>query len=133
MSTFMERFIKKHGKIKIWSPTFKAHVIRVVQSENLTYGEAAERFKISSQQAIKRWMCEYRKQLAAEKSIVTMPQHNSPCVQPDTAATEHILQLQQALRYAEMKNTALNALIELAETTYKIAIRKNSGTGQHDC
>jgi hypothetical protein len=48
----------------------------------------------------------------------------------DISTSEQIQQLKKSLDAAVLTNTALNALIDLAETTYSISIRKNSGTKQ---
>ena len=133
MSTFMERYIKKHGKTLIWSPTFKLHVVKTLAQRGLTYQEAADQFNIGHKTTVGRWVREYSRQIASEKSIGTMNQQHSPCTNLDATATEQIRQLQQQLKEVELKNIALNALLELAETTYKIPIRKNFGTKQQDC
>ena len=127
MSTFMERFTKIHGKRLKWSEAFKAHVARQVINNNYTYAEASIIFDLKGVYSIGEWVRQYKQDIASDKTIGNM-NHNSPCVQSDNNATEQIQKLQRALEAAHLQNTALSALIDLAESTYNISIRKNSGT-----
>jgi transposase-like protein len=126
---FMERFIKKHGKQLVWSPTFKQHVARAVIEKGLSYSEAAELFNIKRSKTIGQWVREFRQQLASSNAI-DMVNQPSPTGASDLTSSEHTQQLQRSLNDALLANTALNALIDLAESTYRISIRKNSGTKQ---
>jgi transposase-like protein len=128
----MERYVKKHGKIKVWSPTFKLHVVKTIVEQDLSYTEAAVQFSIRHSCTIGKWVRQYRDEIACPKTIGTMQQH-SPTVPPDCSGAEQIRQLQQSLEEASLKITALNTMIDLAETTYRISIRKNFGTKQPDC
>ena len=124
----MERQVKKHGRVRVWSETFKLHVVRSVLERGLTYQEARSEFNVNGKYTIGKWVRKYRGELSS-KTIGTMPQH-SPVVQPDADSAGQISQLQQLLQQAELKNTALNTMIDLAETTFNISIRKKSGTKQ---
>jgi transposase-like protein len=132
MSQVMERYIKKHGKLKVWSETFKLHVVKTIVEQDLTYREASLQFNIRHSCTIGKWVRQYRNEIAGSNTIGTMQQH-SPTLQPDTSGAEQIRQLQQSLAEATLKITALNTLIDQAETTYRISIRKNFGTKQPDC
>ncbi|HJW17812.1 MAG TPA: transposase [Flavisolibacter sp.] len=125
----MERFIKKHGKQLVWSPTFKMHVARTVLEKGLSYSEAAELFNIKRYTSIGQWVKEFRKELAASNAI-DMVNQSSPTGAVDLSCSDHISKLQSSLNDALLANTALNVLIDLAESTYGISIRKNSGTKQ---
>jgi transposase-like protein len=125
----MERFIKKHGKQLVWSPAFKQHVARAVIEKGLSYSQAAELFNIKRVTTIGEWVREFREQLASSNAI-DMVNQSSPTGAADLLSSEHTEQLQRSLNDAILANTALNALIDLAESTYRISIRKNSGTKQ---
>jgi len=126
---FMERFIKKHGKRWVWSPTFKMHVARTVLDKGLSYLEAAELFNIKRVKTVGEWVKQYRKELAGLNAI-DMVNQSSPTGAMDLSSSDHITELQRSLHDALLANTALNVLIDLAESTYGISIRKNSGTKQ---
>jgi transposase-like protein len=125
----MERFIKKHGKQLVWSPTFKMHVARTVLDKGLSYPEAAELFNIKRSKSVGDWVRQFRKELAGSNAI-DMVNQCSPTGAVDLSSSDHISELQRSLNDALLANTALNALIDLAESTYGISIRKNSGTKQ---
>jgi BMFP domain-containing protein YqiC len=46
------------------------------------------------------------------------------------ALEKRIGELEKQLERAQMKNVALNTMIDIAETDYKLAIRKKSGSKQ---
>ena len=123
----MERYVNKRGKIKIWSITFKLHVMRTLLEQDLTQREAALRFKVNIR-TVRTWVKQYRSELTSQ--TIGIMQQPSPVVPPDTLCAEQVRLLESALKQAELNLTALNALIDLAETTYKIPVRKNSGTKQ---
>ena len=113
----------------VWSPTFKQHVARAVIEKGLSYSEAAELFNIKRSKTIGQWVREYRQQLASSNAI-DMVNQSSPTGAADLTLSEYTQQLQRSLNDALLANTALNALIDLAESTYRISIRKNSCTKQ---
>jgi transposase-like protein len=125
----MERKIKQRGKRLIWSSAFKIHVVKTLYEKNWTYLEAATYFNIKRKQTIGEWVRQFGNELRDQNAIVMVHQ-SSPTVAMDISTSEQIQQLKKSLNAAILTNTALNALIDLAETTYSISIRKNSGTKQ---
>ena len=105
------------------------HVARTVLDKGLSYLEAAELFNIKRVKTVGEWVKQFRKELAGSNAIDMVTQ-SSPTGAVDLSLSDHITELQRSLHDALLANTALNVLIDLAESTYGISIRKNSGTKQ---
>jgi len=110
------------GRKSHHSESFRKQVVLTVLQQNLTLMEAANRFGIPNQ-TISRWVLRYYNEIEQTNIIDTMADPSTPAPK----FTEY----EDKLRQAQLKITALETMIELAENTYKIAIRKNSGTKQH--
>jgi len=118
-----KRGISKSSK---HSESFRKLVALAVIKENLTLKEASERFNVIHQ-TISRWVLHYYDEIEQTNVIGTMthpPDATTPAPLPE------LTEYETKLRQAQLKITALETMIELAEQTYKIAIRKNSGTKQ---
>jgi transposase-like protein len=133
MSTFfMSKHLKPNDRRVKWTRTFKVHVVRSIIEQELTYPEACLLFNGTSINSIRKWVKEFKGEIASTNAIETMTQF-SPAVSADFNSTETILHLKKSLDKALLELTALNTLIDLAEKSYRIPIRKNSGTKQQDC
>jgi transposase-like protein len=112
---------KSGGSKKHHSQSFRKQLVLTVLQEELTLREAEKRFGISNQ-TISRWVLRHYDEIEQTNVIGSM--NHSFIPSPDFNEYE------SKLRQAQLKITALETMIELAEQTYKIAIRKNSGTKQ---
>jgi len=122
MTKEKRRKSKGEGNGKGRTETFRKQIALTVLQENLTLRVASERFDIPSQ-TISRWVLQHYDDIEQTNVLESM-KHSSP---PSPALIEY----ESKLRQAQLKIVALETMIELAEDTYKIAIRKNSGTKQH--
>ena len=107
------------------SESYKRHVAFIVLKQKLTLDVAAAQFGVS-RQTVNRWVHQYYDDIERSNVIEIMNADDKYPVIPRKKVAEYESKLHQA----ELKITALETMIELAETTYKIAIRKNSGTKQ---
>ena len=123
--------LRTKGKRSKWTRTFILHVVKTVLEANLTNVEAARRFNLSCPRMVSRWVMKYHSELEELNSIGPMAT-NSPMAQDNDSCTEQTKMLQKALDQAQLKVTALETMIDLAESTYQISIRKNFGTKQHE-
>jgi transposase-like protein len=112
---------KSGGNNKGRTDSFRKQIALTVIKENLTLLEAAARFGIPGQ-TISRWVLKHYDDIEQTNVLDSMKQ---PSVQPPG-----LLEYESKLRQAQLKIMALETMIELAENTYRIAIRKNSGTKQ---
>jgi transposase-like protein len=117
---------KGGGRPNKASESHKKQIALVVLKEQLTLDDASARFGVS-RQTINRWVHQYYDDIEQTNVIEIM--NNADLV--PIAPSERLQEYEDKLRQAQLKISALETMIELAEDTYKIAIRKNSGTKQH--
>ena len=115
----------KRGRKRKYSDAYQKQIAYVVLNEHLTLKSASERFGIAHQ-TISRFTTRYYNDIVQSNVIVPMDTPPSP----ESEVSDHAQLYEDKLRQAQLKITALETMIELAEDTYKIAIRKNSGTKQ---
>ena len=120
---------RKKGRPSKYSMSLKLHVVKCVLSSDMTYTEAARHFNLPSRTMITRWVKAYHSEIGLLNSIGPMATH-SPSVQRNDNCAEQTKALQKVLEETQLKVTVLEAMIDLAESTYKISIRKNYGTKQ---
>jgi transposase len=117
---------KGGGRPNSTSEVHKKQIASIVLKEQLTLDAAASRFGVS-RQTINRWVHQFYNEIEQTDVTGIMKDIDKKSEVPIGPAQEY----EDKLRQAELKILALETMIELAEDTYKIAIRKNSGTKQH--
>jgi transposase-like protein len=120
------RFRNKGGRPGKFPESQKRQIVFIVLKENISLNKAAIRFGVS-RPTISSWVHKYYNDIEQTTVIETMKDND---IVPQIPA-EQIQEYEDKLRQAHLKISALETMIELAENTYKIAIRKNSGTKQH--
>jgi transposase len=113
-------------KRRSYSTAEKRSVVRAV-SAGMTVREAVIAFNVPTSTMVRRWIKDFSLE-NTEISIpnpIEMPKH--PILESDNA---EIKALRKALEEANMKNRALNTLIDIAEEQLKIEIRKKPGARQ---
>jgi len=95
--------------------------------------------RMSVQRAIEEFEFEYKspttaindwKKLYEPTILLTLPQMTEKERERVAALEKHIKQIEKQLEAAQMKATALDMMIDIAESKLKISIRKKSGTKQ---
>lgn len=108
--------------------SFRRWVVSQIDGKHMSPQEIRDRFKLSRKNylaIIKRWQERYSDELHLSLSLM------SPKDRADNKALEkRIKELEKQLEKAQMKNVALNTLIDVAETEFKIPIRKKPGSKQ---
>jgi hypothetical protein len=103
-------------------------LVREIESGRMTVGQVKERLELFSKAPallIKRW----RKQYAPEIAF-TLPVMTAKEKQKLEAAHRRMKQLEKQLEDAQMKNIALETMIDIAEEQLRIVIRKKPGPKQ---
>jgi hypothetical protein len=103
-------------------------IVREIQSGRLTIADARERFYFSSKNPdslIRTWMQRYSSDV-----LLTLPIMTEKERQKVESLQKQLRELEKQLEYAQMKNVALETMIDLAEDQLKIVIRKKSGPKQ---
>jgi hypothetical protein len=107
---------------------FRKWLVRELDGGRITVGDAIERFNFnpaSGSDLIRSW----RKRYAADIAI-TLPVMTDKERPKLEALQNKMKQMEQQLEDAQMKNIALETMIDVAEEQLKIAIRKKSGPKQ---
>jgi len=113
---------------KTISNTKKRWLVREIESGRMTIGEAKEHVEMFSKDPrslIESW----RKRFSPEIAF-TLPVMTEKEKQKLDAAHKRMKELEKQLEDAQMKNIALETMIDIAEEQLRISIRKKSGPKQ---
>jgi len=106
----------------------KRWLVREIEAGRMTVGEACERIELFSkdpQSLIRFW----RKKFAGDLRL-TLPVMTEKEKHKLEALRKQLRELEKQLEDAQMKNMALETMIDLAEEQLRIKIRKKSGPKQ---
>ena len=117
----------KRGNGGKYTDSFKRQISKTVIEENLTLHEAAKRFNLVHQ-TISRWVLHYYDEIEQTNIISSM--NHPPNIPP--APLPELAEYESKFKLAQLKITALETLIDVAEKMYKIDIRKKVGTKQQE-
>lgn len=106
----------------------KRWLVREIESGRMTVGEAKERIELFSK-APDSLIHFWRKKFAPQITF-TLPVMTEKEKQKLHAAHRRMKELEKQLEDAQMKNIALETMIDIAEEQLKIVIRKKSGPKQ---
>lgn len=115
---------------------FKSAICFEVLSGNLSYSEAKRVYAIQGQGTIRRWVKQYQEEDGGinlhSMTIDSTSQNIQLEGQPGDARNlqKKNEELEAALKMAKLKITALETMIDIAESELNIDIRKKSGTKQ---
>jgi hypothetical protein len=121
-----ERHNRKGGNHKGRTESFRKEIASTVIRENLTLAAATIRFDVP-RQSISKWVLRYYDDI--EQTNVIKPMNHPPDL--PASPTAELTEYESKLRLAQLKITALETMIDVAEKAFKIDIRKNVGTKQH--
>lgn len=106
----------------------KKWIVREVENGRMTVGEAKERMQVFSKDP-NRLLHLWRKKYPPEISF-TLPVMTEKEKQKVEALSKRLKELEKQLEDAQMKNIALETMIDIAEEKLRIDIRKKSGPKQ---
>jgi len=127
----------KTGRKSPFEESFKSAICFEVLSGKLSYSEAKRVYGIKGQGTIRKWIKRYQEQIG--KINLHSMDTNDPTpqsIQPgnqsdfDGDLQKKNQELEEALKMAKLKITALETMIDIAESELHIDIRKKSGTKQ---
>lgn len=118
----------RKGRIAVYDETFKNTVIMELLSGKLSMTEAKVMYGIKGAGTLYRWLQQYQRL----KDTATLQSMQSAKDNYELPAASLPLQkdLEEALRMANLKITALETMIDIAESELNIDIRKKSATKQ---
>jgi transposase-like protein len=121
----------KRGSKHKYSADFRARICVEVMSGQLTVYEARQVYGISYTSNIYRWLKEFKQTLpAAILQVMNAEKLTPPSAKQPNDPEQKTRELEAALELAKLKITALEMMIDIAESELKIDIRKKSGTKQ---
>jgi transposase-like protein len=116
---------KEKGTYEI---AFRRWLVREIDSGRITIGEASERFNLNAKSVpgmVRHWRKKYGSEIALTLPVMTEKER-----QKLEALQKRMKELEKQLENAQMKNAALETIIDVAEEQLKISIRKKSGPKQ---
>ena len=106
----------------------KRWIVREIQAGRMTIGEACERIDFHSKDP-RALIYFWQKQYASDIDF-TLPVMTEKEKQKVEALRLQLKKAEKQLEHAQMKNIALETMIDIAEEQLKIVIRKKSGPKQ---
>lgn len=123
----------KTGRNYGYDESLKSRVCFEILNGELSFKEARQKYGIKGEGTLYRWIEAYKKQ-ASISNLQVMDATNPSAENANTNQNEDLVkknqELQAALEMAKLKITALEVMIDIAETELNIDIRKKSGTKQ---
>lgn len=128
LSNHMEGFQLDLINYNDYEISFRRWLVSQIDADNISIQEARDRFHLSPteyKKIIKRWQERYSDELHLSLQVMSSKDR------ADNAKLEQrIKELEKQLELAQMKNVAINTLIDIAEKDYKLVIRKKFGPKQ---
>lgn len=107
---------------------FRRWLIRELDSGRIARNEIATRFNFNPESVhslVREWRKKYESEIALTLPVMTEKER-----QKTEALQKRTRELEKQLEDAQMKNAALETLIDVAEEQLKVSIRKKSGPKQ---
>ena len=120
---------KRGGQFK-YEPSFRRKLCAELLTGTITAGDLARKYNVGGQGTILSWLPWYKQE---QDQLLTSPlmeggTHIDPGQQQPAADPKDLKALEHQLYLAQLKVACLETLIDEAEKTLKIDIRKNAGT-----
>lgn len=109
---------------KRYSEAFKLKVVSEIESGKFRIGEAARVYDITGSTTIYRWLRKYGKSSLIQKVVVVKTKNESDKIKQ---LEKEKRELESALAKTQIKLLAMETLIDVAESHYRIDIKKNCG------
>ena len=124
----MEGFQEKKINYNDYEISFRRWLVSQIDAEKISFQEARDRFNLNPAEypkILRRWQERYSDELHLSLHAMTSKERAD-----NEALEKRIKELEKQLELAQMKNVALDTMIDIAEKDYKLEIRKKSGPKQ---
>ena len=128
LTNHMEGFQEKGINYNDYEISFRRWLVCQIDTGNISIQDARDRFHFSPtdhRRIIKRWQERYSDELH-----LTLQAMSSKDRADNAKLEQRIKELEKQLELAQMKDVAMNTMIDIAEKEYKLVIRKKSGPKQ---
>lgn len=123
----LDGFVQEKQDYGKYENSFRRWLVQEIETGQMTRSEAMERFKFPKHFSAlyKKWQIKYSEDYHVSLSTMSAKERT------DNAKLEaRIKELEKQLERAKLKNLATETMIDIAETEFKINIRKKSGSKQ---
>ena len=124
----MDGFAIKKINFNDYEISFRRWLVSQIDSKTMSIEEARDRFHLSGREyrrIIRKWQESYSEDFNLSLSFMSTKERAD-----NKELDKRIKELEKQLEKAQMKNVALNTLIDVAENQFKIPIRKKPGAKQ---
>lgn len=123
----LEGFKQTSVDLKQYETSFRRWLVQEIESERMSWQEARSRFNLPFRfdTTYKDWQKKYSEEIIVSLSLMTAEERIN-LKKLETRNKE----LEKQLELAQMRLTAVNTMIDIAEKEYKLEIRKKSGPKQ---
>ncbi len=124
----MDGFQIKEINYSDYEISFRRWLISQIDGGYMSLHDARDRFKLSDRrytEVLKRWQERYSDELHLSLQAMSSKDRTD-----NKKLEERIKELEKQLELAQMRNVAINTMIDIAEKDYKLEIRKKSGPKQ---
>lgn len=123
----MEGFKQESVDLKQYETSFRRWLVQEIESKRMSWQEARSRFQLPFRFDItyKEWQKKYSQEI-----VLSLPLMNAKDRIDIKKLEARNKELEKQLELAQMRLTAVNTMIDIAEKEYKLEIRKKSGPKQ---
>ena len=123
----MEGFKHESVDLKQYETSFRRWLVQEIESKRMSWQEARSRFQLPFRFDItyKEWQKKYSQEI-----VLSLPLMNAKDRIDIKKLEARNKELEKQLELAQMRLTAVNTMIDIAEKEYKLEIRKKSGPKQ---
>lgn len=123
----MEGFKQSSVDLKQYETSFRRWLVQEIESGRMSWQEARSRFNLPFRFDLtyKDWQRKYSQEIVLSLPLMTAEERIN--LKKLEARTK---ELEKQLELAQMRLTAVNTMIDIAEMEYKLEIRKKSGPKQ---
>lgn len=127
LTAHLEGFIQEKVDLSKYETSFRRWLVCEIESGQMSWQEARSRFNLPHRfdKVYKEWQKRYSDQI-----ILTLPLMKAVDRTNNQELEKRVRELEKQLELAQMKVIALNTVIDIAEKSYKLEIRKKSGPKQ---
>ena len=123
----MDGFIQGRVDLSKYETSFRRWLVCEIESGRMSWQEARGKFNLPHRfdRVYKYWQEKY-----ADEIVLTLPLMSAKERTDIQALEQRVKELEKQLEYAQMKVVAMNTVIDIAEKSYKLEIRKKYGPKQ---
>lgn len=128
LSDHMDAFHVEKINYNDYEISFRRWLVSQLDSGQISMEEVRDRFHLSRteyKKILRKWQERYSDSMHVSLSFMSSKERTD-----NKELEKRIKELEKQLELAQMKNVALNTMIDIAEQNYKLEIRKKSGRKQ---